>query len=63
MIPARFHNPHAARARFGDRVDRLAPYLLTVDPLADGVVEGIEGMPNGQGWRIFNEAAARGLAA
>lgn len=62
MIPARFHNPDAARAKLGDRVDRLAPYLLAVDPLADDVVAAIEAMPKGQGWHMFNEAAARGIA-
>jgi hypothetical protein len=63
MFPARFHNPDAARARFGDRVDRLAPYLEAVDPLADAVVAAIESMPPGQGSRLFNEAAAHGIAS
>src|SRR4051812_33118641 len=62
MFPARFHDPHGARLRFGDRVDRVAPYLLQVDPLADAVVATIESLPAGQGWRLFNEAAARGIA-
>jgi len=63
MIPARFHDPDAARRRFGDRVDRLAPYLLAVDPLADDVVAAIEAMPRGQGWQTFNQAAAHGIAS
>ena len=62
MIPARFDNPLAARARYGDRVDRLAPFLLAVDPLADAVVTAIEAMPQGLGWQMFTDAAAHGIA-
>jgi hypothetical protein len=60
MVPERLNNVAAARVRFGDRVDRLAPYLLRVDPLADAVVETIEGMRDG--WPVFTQAAARGIA-
>ncbi len=63
MIPARFKNAAAARGRFGDRVDRLAPYLSKSDPLADAVAASIDTLPAGQGWRMFNEAASRGIAA
>ena len=59
--PARFVNVEPARARFGDRVDRLAPYLSRLDPLADAVVEMIESSP-AQGWRMFSQAAAVGIA-
>jgi hypothetical protein len=61
MIPSRFVNAPAARALFGDRVDRLAPYLLRVDPRADAVVETIHHDPQ-RGWRLFADAAARGIA-
>ena len=63
MIPARFVNAGEARRRFGDRVDRLAPLLLEVDPLADAVVETFATMPPGEGFRSFTEAAARGIDA
>jgi hypothetical protein len=61
MHPERFTNVEKARARFGDRVDRLAPYLFKVDTLADAVVETIEKMP-AKGWAMFSQAAARGIA-
>ena len=54
MIPARFKNAAAARGRYGDRVDRLAPYLLRTDPLADALAGAIDAMPAGQGWRLFS---------
>ena len=62
MIPSRFMNLPQARARFGDRVDRLAPYLMRMDPLADALVETIEAAP-ANGWRMFTDAAARGIAS
>ena len=62
IVPTRFENVEKARARFGDRVDRLAPYLNEVDPLADAVVATIEKMP-AEGWRIFSAAASRGIAS
>ncbi|AKT39621.1 oxygenase MpaB family protein [Chondromyces crocatus] len=37
MIPARFQPTPEAQREFGDRLDRLAPYLLRSDPLADEV--------------------------
>jgi hypothetical protein len=62
MIPTRFTNPALARVRFGDRVDRLAPYLMKTDPLADAVVETIEASP-ARGWKQFADAAAHGIAS
>ena len=62
MHPTRFTNLPDARARFGDRVDRLGPYLLQVDEPADAVVRRIAAMPAGRGWALFTEAAARGVA-
>jgi hypothetical protein len=59
MVPARFCNVSAARARFGDRVDRLGAYLTKVDGLADDVVDAIEGTPGG--WRMFDTAARLGV--
>jgi hypothetical protein len=45
MFPSRYTNLEAARARFGDRVDRLGPYLEKVDPLGDAVVHAFAEMP------------------
>jgi hypothetical protein len=59
MFPARFANTAEARARFGDRVDRIGAFLDKVDPLGDEVVAAIEGTPGG--WRLFDEAARRGV--
>lgn len=59
MFPSRFANTAEARARFGDRVDRLGAFFDRVDPLGDEVVAAIEGTPGG--WRLFDEAARRGV--
>ena len=53
MVPTRFSHLPEARARFGDRVDRLGAFLGRVDPLADDVVAAIEGTPGG--WQLFDE--------
>ncbi len=37
-LPARYERLPAARARFGDRVDRLGAYLWALDPPADAAV-------------------------
>lgn len=55
-IPARYQNLNEARARFGDRVDRLAPFLMRGDPLADAVVEEMDNMPKGRGFHVFQAA-------
>jgi hypothetical protein len=62
MFPTRFVHLPAARARFGDRVDRLGAYLSRVDETADRVVESIEEMAPGVGWKMFDEASAHGVA-
>lgn len=58
VIPTRFVNLPAARKQFGDRVDRLAPFLLRGDPLADAVIEEMRGMPAGRGFGLVNEILA-----
>jgi hypothetical protein len=58
-LPSRFANTAAARARFGDKVDRLGSFLHSVDPLGDEVVSAIEATPGG--WKLFDEAARRGV--
>lgn len=63
MLPSRFLNASAARARFGDRIDRLGAYLTRVDPAADAVVEGMETMPAGEGWALFRRAVQAGIAS
>ncbi|MDP9037248.1 MAG: DUF2236 domain-containing protein [Myxococcota bacterium] len=60
-FPSRFVGLPEARARFGDRVDRLAPYLTRVDTLADDVVASIQAMPAGVGFRLFDRAAHEGI--
>src|ERR1700733_5498854 len=62
MFPTRFVHLPAARARFGDRVDRVGAYLSRVDETAVRVVAAIDEMPPGAGWKVFDEAAARGIA-
>jgi hypothetical protein len=63
MFPSRFTGLNEARAHFGDRVDRLGPFLTRVDTLADDAVASIQVMPAGAGWQLFEQAARDGLAA
>jgi len=63
MIPARFTDLHAARVRFGDRVERLAPYLYQVDPVADAAADALGTLPPGRGWAVLEEALDRGIDA
>jgi len=61
MFPSRFVHLDAARARFGDRVDRVGGHLTRVDVLADAVLESVESMPAARGWRMFEQAARHGV--
>lgn len=63
MVPTRYTHLDAARARFGDRVDRLAPYLLRSDPVADAVIEAFEALPSRRGWAMLEQAFAKGISA
>lgn len=63
MVPSRYIHLAAARARFGDRVDRLAPYLTRVDPLADALIEAFEALPPQRGWALLEQALTRGIAS
>ena len=56
-------NLSAARLRFGDRVDRLGPFLGKVDGPADRVVEVLETLPKGEGWRLFEQGLRGGSRA
>lgn len=62
MIPTRYTNLDVARARFGDRVDRLAPYLLRADPLADEAVEAMAALGPGGGFELLERVLARGIS-
>ncbi|MBS2014091.1 MAG: DUF2236 domain-containing protein [Deltaproteobacteria bacterium] len=62
-FPSRYVNLAEARLRFGDRVDRLGRYLYEVDPAADAVVEALEEMPKGTGWRTFEQGIRAGSRA
>ena len=62
-FPSRYVNLAAARLRFGDRVDRLGKFLSDVDGPADRVVEAIETLPKGEGWRLFEEGLRGGSRA
>lgn len=55
VIPSRFVNLHQARQKYGDRVDRLAPFLLRGDPLADAVIAEMQDMGLGRGFALLNE--------
>jgi hypothetical protein len=61
--PARYCQLTTARARFGDRVDRLGPYLLTVDPLADAVVEALADQPARIGSTLVDRLLSEGPEA
>jgi hypothetical protein len=59
-FPSRYVNLSAARLRFGDRVDRLGHFLTKVDRPADLVVDAIEALPKGEGWRLFEQGLRGG---
>ena len=62
-FPSRYLNTASARLRFGDRVDRLGKFLVEVDRPADAVVEAIELLPKGEGWRLFEQGLRGGARA
>ncbi len=62
-FPSRYVNLATARQRFGDRVDRLGRHFWRVDERADAVVEALESMPKGEGWRAVEEGVRRGPSA
>jgi hypothetical protein len=63
QFPARFVRVPEARLRFGDRVDRVGAFLWKPDALADAVIAEIESLPPGEGWKIVEEACAKGIDA
>jgi hypothetical protein len=62
-FPSRYVEVDAARARFGDRVDRIGAFLDRVDPLADAVVDDLETLGHGPGFAMIERALRRGIAA
>lgn len=62
-FPSRFVRVEEARARFGDRTDRVGALLFATDALADAAIAEIESLPSGEGQRIFRELCAEGPSA
>jgi hypothetical protein len=60
--PSRYTNLAAARARFGDRVERLAPFFLRTDPLADAAVEAMSSLGPPGGFALLERVLDRGIA-
>jgi hypothetical protein len=63
MVPARLVQLPRARELYGDRIDRLIPFLLKTDPLADAVVEEMATLPPGRGWAMLQQALAEGIGS
>ena len=61
--PKRFVNVEPARRTFGDRVDRLAPFLLKADPPADEAVAALTRLDGDAAWRMVSRAAEHGVAS
>lgn len=45
QLPTRYTHTAEARLRFGEKVDRLGPFLLRGDPLADDAADVLAGLP------------------
>lgn len=63
MFPTRYVNLDAARARHGDRVDRLGRMLFEGDPLADAVVEALATRPRIERDALVDRCLAEGIDA
>lgn len=61
--PRRYTNLVEARAVFGDRIDRIAPFFWKGDPLADAVVAWMTTQPPGTAQAIVDRALDLGLDA
>ena len=62
-IPSRFIDAPAIRARFGDRVGRLASFLTRSDPLADAATLELAALPYPERDRRLTEVAVQGPQA
>ncbi len=60
VVPTRFIDDGRARAAHGERVDRIAPYLMRTDPLADAAVDAFDAMPIGEGFAQLERAIRNG---
>jgi hypothetical protein len=60
-LPSRVCHADAARERFGDRVDRLLPWLWEADPLADALAAELDAEPGG--WDHLGRALSWGIEA
>jgi hypothetical protein len=62
LVPSRFIDDGRARASHGERVDRLAPYLLKTDPLADAVIEAFDDLGAKRGFSQIEAGLSTGIA-
>lgn len=61
--PSRLQGLSAARARFGDRADRIAAFFMRSDTLADAAVIALSALPSAQGRELLARALASGIDA
>jgi ER-bound oxygenase mpaB/B'/Rubber oxygenase, catalytic domain len=59
MVPRRLTGLAAARARFGEQADRIAPFFSQGDPLADAAVVALREHPHGR--TLLKRAIERGI--
>ena len=60
MFPSRYTNLPAARAEFGDRVDRLGAYLTRTDSMADDALAAADALPDRTGWSALQQTLRTG---
>lgn len=60
MVPTRLMNLAAARARFGDRADRIAPFLVEGDEVGDAAAEALSHLPHAERDRLLDRMLASG---
>jgi hypothetical protein len=61
MLPSRYTNLEEARKQFGDRVDRLGPFLSKADPLADEVIRVFQELGYKAGQAMLDRALKEGI--
>jgi hypothetical protein len=61
MLPTRYVKLEEARNHFGSHVDRLGPFLLRADPLADEVAAAFARLPPGRGRKHLETALEEGI--
>jgi hypothetical protein len=57
-LPHRVANVHLARERYGDLVDRFAPWFWRTDPVADAAVDALE---RDRSWPLLDRALSDGI--